>query len=177
MKRYLLLLTMGFLFARPAPAQMATSGSGTTTTEVFAGGSYFRAGISGGTNLAGWQTDIDYNVFKHVGIVVDFGGQYKSVDGTTLSLYEYMAGPRFMYRAGRTTAFFHGLLGGDASHVPGSTQGAFAAGVGGGIDVKVGKHVSIRLIQIDWIDDHTRDVWRQNFRGAVGVVFKLPHMY
>ena len=177
MKRHLLLLTIGFLFARPAPAQMASSTPGTTSTEVFAGGSYFRAGISPGTNLAGWQTAIDYNVFKHVGIELDFGGQYKSVNGTTLSLYEYMAGPRFMYRAGRTTAFIHGLLGGDASHVPGNTQGAFAAGVGGGLDVRVGKSVSIRIIQIDWIEDHTRNVWGQNLRGAVGVVFKLPHMY
>jgi len=177
MKRHLLLLTIGFLFARPAPAQMVSSGHSTITTEVFAGGSYFRAGFSPGTNLAGWQTDIDYNLAKHVGIVLDFGGQYKSVEGATLGLYEYMAGPRFMYRRGRSTAFVHGLLGGDVTHVPGSTIGAFAAGVGGGLDVKVGKFVSIRIIQVDWIDDHTREVWRQNLRGAVGVVFKLPHMY
>ena len=177
MKRYLLLLTIGFLFARPMLAQMASSATGTTTTEVFAGGSYFRAGISPGTNLAGWQADIDYNLSKHAGVVLDFGGQYKSSNGTTIGLYEYMAGPRFMYRVGHTTAFVHGLVGGDASHVPGSTIGAFAAGLGGGFDVKVGKSVSIRLIQIDWIEDHTRQVWRQNLRGSVGVVFKIPHMY
>ncbi len=175
MKRRLLLLTIGLLVAAPGFSQMGPSG--TPLTEVFAGVSYFRSDITRGNNLAGWQAAIDYNVFKHVGLVLDFGGQYKSVNGMTLSLYEYMGGPRFKYRHGRVTAFLHGLVGGEVTHVPKSTLGAFAADVGGGLDVNVGPRVALRVFQIDWIHDHTRDVWRQNLRGAVGVVFKLPPTY
>ena len=172
MKRHLVLLTLGLLVACPAFAQQRTSGI--PLAEVFGGVSYFRAGVTQGSNLAGWQAAIDYNLSKHVGVVLDFGGQYKSVDGTTLSLYQYMFGPRFKHRAGRVTVFAHGLVGGDAAHIPGSTQGAFAAGLGGGLDVNAGRLVAIRVFQVDWIHDHTRDVWTHNLRGAVGVVFKLP---
>ena len=175
MKQCLLFLTIGFLWIRPASAQMRPPDI--PVTEVFAGASYLRAGVGTGTNLAGWQAAIDYNIFKNAGIVLDFGGQYKSVGGKTLSLYEYMGGPVFKYRTKHATAFVHGLVGGDASHIPGSTLGAFAAGVGGGLDVNVGSLVAIRVFQIDWINDHTQDVWRRNIRGAVGVVFKLPKMY
>ena len=172
MRRRVLLLALGLLVANSAFAQV--SASSIPLAEVFGGVSYFRAGVTQGSNLAGWQAAIDYNLSKHVGVVLDFGGQYKSVDGTTLSLYQYMFGPRFKHRAGRVTVFAHGLVGGDAAHIPGSTQGAFAAGVGGGLDVNVGSLVAIRVFQVDWIHDHTRDVWTRNLRGAVGVVFRFP---
>jgi hypothetical protein len=172
MRRPVLLFAFGLLAANPAFAQRGTSG--TPLAEVFGGVSYFRAGVTEGTNLAGWQAAIDYNLSKHAGVVLDLGGQYKSVDGSTLSLYQYMFGPRFKFRIGRATAFIHGLAGGDASHVPGYTQGAFAAAFGGGLDVNVSRLVAIRVCQIDWIHDHTRDVWTRNLRGAVGVVFKFP---
>ena len=172
MRRHVLLFAFGFLVANSAFAQVGTSGI--PLTEVFGGVSYFRAGVTQGSNLAGWQAAVDYNLSKHVGVVLDFGGQYKSVDGTTLSLYQYMFGPRFKHRSGRATIFMHGLVGGDATHVPGYTQGAFAAGFGGGLDVNVSALVAIRVCQIDWIHDHTRDAWTHNVRGAVGVVFKFP---
>jgi hypothetical protein len=172
MRRHVLLFAFGLLVANPAFAQMRTSSI--PLAEVFGGVSYFRAGVTEGTNWAGWQAAVDYNLSKHAGVVLDFGGQYKSVAGTTLSLYQYMFGPRFKFRTGRATAFIHGLAGGDAAHVPGHTQGAFAAGLGGGLDVNVGSLVAIRVFQIDWIHDRTGGVWTRNLRGAVGVVFRFP---
>jgi hypothetical protein len=172
MRRHVLLFAFGLLVANSAFAQMGTSGI--PLAEVFGGVSYFRAGVTEGSNLAGWQAAVDYNLSKHVGVVLDFGGQYKSVAGTTLSLYQYMFGPRFKHRSGHVTIFMHGLVGGDAAHVPGSTQGAFAAGLGGGLDVNVGSLVAIRVFQMDWIHDHTGGVWTRNLRGAVGVVFRFP---
>jgi hypothetical protein len=172
MRRRVLLLAFGLLVANSAFAQV--SASSIPLAEVFGGVSYFRAGVTQGSNLAGWQAALDYNLSKHAGVVLDFGGQYKSVDGTTLSLYQYMFGPRFKHRSGRVTVFAHGLVGGDAAHVPGSTQGAFAAALGGGLDVNVSALVAIRVFQVDWIHDHTRDVWTRNLRGTVGVVFRFP---
>jgi hypothetical protein len=171
MKRCALLSAFGLLFTSSVYAQVRTSSI--PVAELFGGVSYFRAGVTEGSNLAGWQAALDYNLSKHAGVVLDFGGQYKKVDGTTLSLYQYMFGPRFKARRGRVTAFVHGLAGGDAAHIPGSTQGAFAAGVGGGLDVNVGSLVAIRLFQVDSIHDHSEGVWTHNLRGAVGVVFRL----
>ncbi len=37
--------------------------------------SYFRAGISNGTNLFGWLVDVSGNPTNHLGIIADFGGQ------------------------------------------------------------------------------------------------------
>jgi hypothetical protein len=172
MKQRLFVLALGLLIAAPASAQVLPGSI--PQTEVFVGASYYRAGISNGINLAGWQAGFDYNVHKHVSVVLDLGGAYKSASGSTLSLYQYMIGPRFKYRTGRFTAFAEGLVGGDAAHVPAHTHGAFATGFGGGLDLHAGRLVSIRLLQIDSIHDHTAGVWGHSIRVGVGVVFKFP---
>lgn len=143
-------------------------------TEVFVGASYYRAGVSNGLNLAGWQTGFDYNVHKHVSVVLDLGGDYKSTSGGTLALYQYMLGPRFKFRTGRMTAFAEGLVGGDAAHVPNHTHGAFAVGFGGGLDLYANRLISLRVIQVDSIHDHTAGVWGHSVRVGAGIVFKFP---
>ena len=172
MKQRLLILAMGFLIGAPASAQMRPNVI--PQTEVFVGASYYRAGVSNGINMVGWQTGFDYNVHKHVSVVLDLGGAYKSSSGTTLALYQYMVGPRFKARSGRLTAFVEGLVGGDAAHVPHPTHGAFATGFGGGLDVSAGRLVSIRILQVDSIHDHTAGTWGHSLRVGAGVVFKFP---
>jgi hypothetical protein len=172
MKRRLLVLAAGLLAVAPAWGQ-ALPGD-IPQLELFVGGTYYRAGVSSGLNLAGWQTAFDYNVHKNVSVVLDLGGQYKTSSGSTLGVYQYMIGPRFKRRAGRLTAFAEGLVGGAAFHTPSHTQGAFAAGFGGGLDLRAGPVVSIRLFQIDSLHDHTPGYWRHDIRVGAGVVFKFP---
>jgi hypothetical protein len=172
MKQRLWALAVGLLLAAPASAQMIPGS--VPQTEVFVGASYYRAGVSNGLNLVGWQAAFDYNVHKHVSVVLDLGGAYKTINGTTLGLYQYMIGPRFKKRAGRLTAFAEGLVGGDAAHVPNHTHGAFAVGFGGGLDVYANRIVSIRILQVDSIHDHTAGVWGHSIRVGAGVVFKFP---
>jgi hypothetical protein len=171
MKRRMLVLAVGLLAATPAWGQMSP---GIPQVELFLGGSYYRAGVSNGTNLVGWQAAFDYNVYKHVSVVLDLGGAYKTSSGSTLGHYQYMIGPRFKRRAGRFTAFAEGLVGGVVDHTPLLTQGAFAAGFGGGVDMNAGRLVSIRLIQVDSIHDHMPGVWGHNIRVGTGVVFNFP---
>ncbi len=165
------MLLCGVLFAGPAFAQLAPS---IPQVEWFGGGSYYRMNLSGGRNMVGWATALDYNLTKHVGVVLDFGGQYERFTGYTQANYQYLIGPQFKQRSGRLTFFARGLVGGDAGHVPNVTRGGFATGFGGGVDMSAGKFVSIRLIQIDSLHNHFGGVWNHNVRAAVGVVFKFP---
>ncbi len=174
MKRCLVVLAFGLWMAVPAAAQVLPNR--VPHTEVFVGASYYRAGVSYGINLVGWQAAFDYNVHKHVSVVLDLGGAYKTTSGGTLGLYQYMVGPRFKARRGRVTAFAEGLVGGDAAHVPNHTHGAFALGFGGGLDVSAGRIVSIRILQVDSIHDHTEGVWGHSLRVGAGVVFKFPKL-
>jgi hypothetical protein len=172
MRQRLFLLALGFLLAAPASAQIGLRAI--PQTEVFVGASYYRAGVSNGINLVGWQGAFDYNVHKHVSVVLDLGGAYKSSSGTTLSLYQYMIGPRFKHRSGRLTEFVEALVGGDAAHIPNHTHGALATAFGGGLDLSMGRVVSLRLLQVDSIHDHTAGVWGHSLRVGAGVVFKFP---
>lgn len=172
MKRLLVLLAMVLLSVGPLAAQQGPLA--VPSAEVFGGASYYRNGISNGTNFYGWQAGIDYNVHKNVGVVLDFGGQYERSAGVNTSRYEYMIGPRFKYRANRITAFVEGLAGGQSFRVPGASRGAFAAGGGGGLDLNLGPIVSIRLIQVDSIHVHTQPGWVHDVRAGAGVVLKFP---
>ncbi|MGE5325454.1 MAG: hypothetical protein ACM3NO_00325 [Deltaproteobacteria bacterium] len=170
MKSRFLTLAACVLCASPALAQLKPP---IPQTEVYVGGSYYRAGISNGTNLYGWQTEFDYNLSKHAGVVLDLGGQYKKTSGITIANYQYLIGPQLKRRAGSWTMFIHGLAGGNAVHVPGATRGAFAVGGGGGLDRSIGRIASIRVIQVDSLHDHFGGVWTHNLRVSAGIVFKF----
>jgi hypothetical protein len=170
-RQLLWLLAMPVFLTSPAWAQQ--SGTDIPRVEIFAGFSCFRAGISNGENLFGWQANPDINFTKNIALAMDFGGQYKKIGGITFSMYEYMAGPRFKYRTDRLTAFVHGLVGGEAAHALGFTQGAFALGFGGGLDINAGDSMAFRAFQIDSIHDHSRGSWGHNLRIGIGLVVKL----
>ena len=172
MKRVLILSAMMVLAASPLVAQGGPVGL--PAFEVFGGASYYRNGLSNGINFAGWQGGIDYNVHKNVGVVLDFGGQYKRVNGSNITRYEYMGGPRIKYRTKKVTAFVEGLVGGESARIPGSSRGGFAAGGGGGFDVNLGRLVAIRVVQVDSIHVHTQAGWMHDVRVGAGVVFKIP---
>jgi hypothetical protein len=171
MRLRLVILAACGLFASQTFAQLKPP---IPQTELFIGGSYYRPTYSNGYNFFGWQTEFDYNLSKHVGMVLDFGGQYRRTSGVTVANYEYLIGPQLKHRTGRWTMFVHGLAGGDAIRVPNSTRGGFALGLGGGLDMSVGHIASIRLIQVDSLHDHFGGGWVHNVRASVGIVFKFP---
>ncbi len=170
MKLRFAVLALGAVFASPALAQMAPP---IPQLEVFAGGSYYRAGFSNGINMEGWEAAFDYNLSKHAGVVLDFGGQYDRTPTFTRANYQYLIGPQLKRRTRQFTFFARGLVGGDAVHFPNSTRGGFAVGGGGGVDLNIGKFAAIRLIQIDSLHNHFGGAWDHNLRASVGVVFKF----
>ncbi len=141
--------------------------------DVFGGYSYvhFSIGSSGcniTSTLNGGSGAAAFYPSTHFGVVADFGG-YKistlkqgstslAVSGTTIS---YLFGPRVRYGAGAVTPFAQVLFGGAhngdittnvaAACAPAAapctltkSDNSFAMTAGGGVDVKVARHFSIR---------------------------------
>jgi len=170
MRKVGLLLLLAALFAIPLSAQ-----NDYPKAEVFGGFSFLR---SGGQNLAGWQGSVAGNFHRNIGVVGDFGGQYKSISGVGVSTYQFLLGPRFSVRGKGFTAFSHFLVGG--VNIGAGLEGVsvrasgLALGVGGGVDVNLGKSVAIRVMQLDWGATRVLGEWEtHNIRYGAGVVFKF----
>lgn len=155
--------------------------------EIFGGFSILSVGWGGPSSsdreqMFGWQASANANVHRNVGLVADFGGHYKTVEGTKVRVYEYLFGPRFNVRTKGATLFADTLFGGVHSGVhwvAGSQSGtssdnAFLMGFGGGVDVNAGSRVAVRLFQIDWLPNHSNGEWsKKEFRVGFGIVFKV----
>ena len=150
----------------------------------------------------GGSSQLALNFGKWVSGVFDIGGYHNGVvngyeiDNTMLS---YMFGPRINIRKGRVTPYFNTLFGGvwfgasagkNVAPCTGTSCGsttttdraagslnAFAMAVGGGVDIRLGKHVSFRPIGLDYFltrlknpvlqDDHNQ----HNLRYSAGISF------
>jgi hypothetical protein len=134
-------------------------------------------------NSLGFQASIAGNITRGFGIVADFGGHYSKTSdlgpgfpGITAnsSVHEYMAGPRFTWRSDRFTLFFHGLAGGarGRTDLRGFSDGHFAWGGGGGLDINLGDRIAIRAIQLDYVGSFV-DILEHNARLGIGIVFKF----
>jgi hypothetical protein len=156
--------------------------------DIFAGYSYVRenpatSGVSG-FNLHGGSASVAYNANHWLGAVADFGGYHANnvlgtgIDGT---VYTYLFGPRFSYRKyDRVTPFAQTLFG--VAHASGSgfgttsTNNAFAASFGGGVDLKITRSVSFRAGQVEYlltrfpeITSSNRET-QNNLRVSTGIV-------
>ena len=63
-------------------------------------------------SFMGWQASANGNLTHHLAIVGDFGGQYKTVAGIPMNSYQFLFGPRIMFRGPRVTPFVHAMFGG-----------------------------------------------------------------
>ena len=153
--------------------------------EVFTGGSFLPSGEEDfpRKDSFGFQTSITFNATGWLGVVGDLGGQYSGAqerppffvsNGSNVSMYEYLVGPRFAVRSERLNVFAHALFGGASGR---TTIGDFsdteiALGGGGGLDFHISDQISIRAIQIDFIGSFA-DMLEDNVRIGAGVVFKF----
>jgi opacity protein-like surface antigen len=192
MRRMIFLAIGLFLFSIPSFAQEVAY----PKAEVFGGFSItsasFPPALTGLTSSLretfwGWQASGNFNVTNHLGIVGDFGGQYKSIStpavgtlpATSLGMnnYQLLFGPQFSFRRPKVTPFVHALFGFDRfgasfAGVGGSTTG-FGMGVGGGLDVNLSDRFALRVPQFDWTPTHIGGVWEKNvIRIGIGVVIK-----
>jgi opacity protein-like surface antigen len=165
-----IVLLCGVILALSLPAMAQDE----PRAEVFGGYSYVRVNPASGVhaNLNGGSGGAAFYLNRWLGVVGDFGG-YKfstlsfdssnafrapsgsiSADATVIT---YLFGPRIRFGSGGVHPFAQALFGGahisditsSASNCPPSgvctpSANAFAMTVGGGVDIKVSRHFSIR---------------------------------
>ena len=129
-------------------------------------------------SFKGWQGSANFNITHRLGIVGDFGGQYSSIPGFTafgitssgvsLNSYQFLFGPRLMFRRSKVTPFVHAMFGGlkegigsisvTASGLSITTPAVSSTGLGmafgGGMDINISDRLALRVPQFDWTLRH-----------------------
>jgi hypothetical protein len=123
-------------------------------------------------NASGFQLSGAVNVLRNLGLVADFGAQFWGGEGDdrVQKAIQYLAGPRVLLRAGRSTTFVHILFGAMTlgSFMP---RTHYAGSIGGGLDVAVREHVGVRAFQLDYIPVRAGAQWRPTIRVGAGLTF------
>jgi hypothetical protein len=203
-------LLLPLLFAALAAATPAAAQTDERKFEFFGGYSYLRAdtdevdepftdfkNIMDGFNVAATGY-----VSKRVGITGDFSAHFHSITNDSVvgeftaktRTYNFTAGPQVRFPGhGRVTPFLHALAGVahnrltidapppiqfDPTNSLGLTD--FTLMLGGGLDVRLGERVSLRLVQFDYNPVFIRErpevgiesTRLDNFRVSVGLVFR-----
>jgi len=168
MRKFMLSFVIAAVLAPSVWAQDAPK------AEVFAGFSILSVEIeeSDREALYGWQASVAGNPTPVLGLVADFGGQYKTIEGEKVKIHEFLFGPRVTARGERANGFAHFLLGGARASGGGESENGFMLGIGGGVDIKAGENAAIRIIQFDWTPARFQGEWtRDAVRIGIGVVF------
>jgi hypothetical protein len=172
MKRLLVFLAVCLFSQIPAFAQE------TPMATVFGGFSaltFKPTGATERTTPLGWQAGAEVHLWKFLGGVGDFGGQYEKPTGstTTFHFYEYLGGVRAHARMSKVDAFAHGLWGGATGGGGGFSNTQFMMGYGGGVDWSINDTWSARLVQVDWLPTRLNGAWENNqVRFGFGLVWK-----
>jgi len=158
MRKLVCLVGLFFLVGLPAAAQESRP-----TTDISLGYSYIRANPSttgfSDFNVNGGTASLAYNPGSWYGIAGEFGDYHVGqIGGTSVdtNVITYMFGPQVYYHHfGHFTPFVQGLFGGAHSNGAGfgtpGTRNSFAIAAGGGVDIPVKSHVSVRLGPVDYL--------------------------
>ncbi len=157
-------------------------------------------GIAGttGNNLSGWNSSLTVNLNRRVGLVGDFtanyGKQFQTInsDPTIAGTaerpfpYTFLFGPRvYLGNNSRVRPFAEGMIGvihaqeglvGLDGTVNVDNNTAFAAAMGGGLDVRCRKHIEIRAVEADYLISHLLSTTQNNLRVSTGIVFRIGHV-
>ena len=166
---------------------LATAGSAVAQdfpkAEIFGGYQFIRlnpGGGSTGANCQGGAGSVAGNLNHWFGVVGDFGackitGQ---PSGTSAHLVNYLFGPKLTYRShGRLAPFAQVLFGGEhiglsASGLGSSSDSSLAMTFGGGADYELTNHVSLRVIQAEYLYTKFGGTHQNNARISAGVVYR-----
>ena len=138
------------------------------------------------SGLNGADIGATFNIKPAIGLKVDFSANTQSGNFTTSGKnYSLTFGPVIKKHSGWFNPFAEALFGVAHQTVSGFSlsggQNAFTAIVGGGIDFKLSKHISVRPVEADfvWTAYHTQHPTnflvvssrQNNFRYVGGLVF------
>jgi hypothetical protein len=165
-------LSTGLLFALPFAVPFATAQQPAPKVEIFGGYSALYPNATANGLLPGallpiasclcWNprgagASITYDFNRWIGITADMSGHWGDGATTTAgrlghySAYNVSAGPKFTYRTRHFAPFAEVLVGGDRlAPELFHADDAFGFLAGGGIDIPIGRHISLRPAQADF---------------------------
>jgi len=134
-----------------------------------------------GLNCQGASGSFGAYLTAHLGIIGEFGGCRVTGLSSGVSAHElsYLFGPRLYFRPqGRVFPFVQVLAGGEQfsggiSGVGTGSSNAFAMAAGGGADVTLTRHVSLRAIQADYLLTRFNGASQNNLRLQTGLVWRF----
>lgn len=157
---------------------------GPTKLELYAGYDYVRfnvnANVSGqppsqSLNANGGSGQLIFDLNNWLGLLGNAAGYWATTSTTGGAAIPYLFGPRFNLRRGKLTPFAQTLFGGVVTSggiKNGGWQNNFAMTAGGGIDIRISEHVSIRPLQAEYFMTKIPDGLnnrQNNFRFSTGV--------
>lgn len=134
-----------------------------------------------GINCQGGSGSIGAYLTPQVGIIGEFGGCKVTGLPSGASAHElnYLFGPRYHFGThGRVFPFVQALFGGErfsagVTGVGSGSTNAFAMTAGGGADVTLTKHVSLRAIQFEYLYTHFGGASQNSYRLQSGIVWRI----
>jgi opacity protein-like surface antigen len=165
---------LALLMALPAAAQSSKA-------DIFAGYSYLRfdsvsLGLPHDSSLNGWAASGTAYFYKPwLGAVADFSGNYGKKNGLAFNAYSFLGGPQLTLRRHGSGIFIRGLLGAARNTISGATDTGFEYGGGGGLDIGLRHHITIRAFQADYLKVRTFGVYQKNVRVSAGLVWHWGH--
>jgi len=138
-------------------------------------------------NLNGYEFSATFKILPFIGFKADFSGHYGSAAGSSSShVQTYLFGPELALPA-KVSPFVHALVGvghqavgaGTASSngVPvvilSSSENAFAAALGAGIDLHIAPFLSFRAIQLDYLITRFHSGTQNQPRASTGIVLRF----
>ncbi len=142
----------------------------------------------------GWNVSFTYNFKRFIGVKADMSGYYKNFSfdnfsppapvNVKSSIYNFLGGVQIKdnKRSKRFSPFIHALGGISKTDLKirssicemnscDEKNTGFALALGGGVDLKVRKKFSVRLIQIDYNPAFYNGFRENRFRAGFGIVF------
>ncbi len=116
-----------------------------------------------------------------IGIVGEFGACKATglPSGASAHEVDFLFGPRAYFHAhGRINPFVQGLFGDERlsagfTGVGSGSTSAFGMALGGGADVTLTRHVSLRALQFDYLYTHFGGASQNSFRLQSGIVYRI----
>ena len=134
-----------------------------------------------GINCQGGSGSFGAYLTSQVGIIGEFGGCKVTGLPAGASAHElnYLFGPRYHFGThGRVFPFVQALFGGEkfsagVTGVGSGSTNAFAMTAGGGADVTLTKHVSLRAVQFEYLYTHFGGASQNSYRLQSGIVWRI----
>ena len=129
-------------------------------------------GFTNRTGLNGFTIAPSYNLTHEFGITAQLSGQY----GTQISVRNFTVGPQVLFTRGNELFFAHLLIGKGRTFVKvgnGAGDSAKLFELGGGIDVGLSSHFSLRAVQADFVHNSFFSSSQNSVRISTGLVYHL----